>query len=519
MGTYYQLIKGDYLQRSRSYGFLITMIITAYFAYTFLPAETANYHTVRVGNFVGQMNSAWIGHVTAMMSSTFLWMIGYYLINNSIRRDIETGVGQIAATSLAGNFKYLLGKAMGNFFVLLTLAGIALMAGVFQLLLRGNGEVFDPLQFFAPFLFVTLPSILFVSILAIVLEVMLKRYYNLQNIIFFIFLMVFLGMAAKHEGEIYTLVDVLGTKYLSTGITEAVHRVSPATLETASVGFQIGLKHRIHFFSFQGTRWSAIFLLSRLMWTAFAFLLLLLSAKLFHRFDLKPEGGSSSSSKKQHAAPQQTVQELQLGLLPVAEKDFSIWPLLKIELLMLFRKGPRWFWFLNLAGFVALSFMPLDIAHQFGLPLIWFLQLNRWSDIATKERLYRTQYFTYAAYKPLGRLLTAQVLAGLILAIVLSAPLLFRYMVVANLQAVCAIIVAAFFLIGLSISLGIVSGSERLFTVLFFMLSYANLSLVPYTDYLGAINKNMAVTLGVAGFAAVLYLVSYLYRSYEIGHQ
>ena len=54
------MIKGDYLQRTRSYAFLITLAISLYIAYTFVPAPDAAYTTVRIGNFVGEYNAAWI---------------------------------------------------------------------------------------------------------------------------------------------------------------------------------------------------------------------------------------------------------------------------------------------------------------------------------------------------------------------------------------------------------------------------------------------------------------------------
>jgi len=98
------IIKADYLQRTRSYAFLVTLAISLYIAYTFVPAPGAAYTTVRVGNFIGVYNAAWIGYVTAMMTSVFLSLIGFYLINNSIKKDIETGVGMIIAATSISNF-------------------------------------------------------------------------------------------------------------------------------------------------------------------------------------------------------------------------------------------------------------------------------------------------------------------------------------------------------------------------------------------------------------------------------
>jgi hypothetical protein len=77
MNTYKSIIKADYLQRTRSYAFLITMLVSVCLAYTFVPAAGAKYSTVRIGDFIGENNAAWIGHITAIMASTFLWLLGF----------------------------------------------------------------------------------------------------------------------------------------------------------------------------------------------------------------------------------------------------------------------------------------------------------------------------------------------------------------------------------------------------------------------------------------------------------
>ena len=77
MNSYKSIIKADYLQRTRSYSFLITLLVSVCLAYTFLPTAEAGYSTVRVGDYSGEYNSAWVGHVTAIMASTFLWLIGF----------------------------------------------------------------------------------------------------------------------------------------------------------------------------------------------------------------------------------------------------------------------------------------------------------------------------------------------------------------------------------------------------------------------------------------------------------
>jgi putative Mn2+ efflux pump MntP len=141
--SFVSIIKGDYLQRTRSYGFLVTLAISLFVAYTFVPATDASYTTLRIGNYIGEYNSAWIGYVSAIMTSVFLSLIGFYLVNSGIKKDIETEVGMIIATTQVSNFKYLLSKAISNYLVLLTIVVIVFLVNIGIFFIRSEGFPFE----------------------------------------------------------------------------------------------------------------------------------------------------------------------------------------------------------------------------------------------------------------------------------------------------------------------------------------------------------------------------------------
>ena len=89
----YNIIKADYLQRTRSYSFLITLIITVYVAYLFVPANDATYTTLSTAGkqvYKGAYNSAWVGYVSAIMTTVMLSLYGFLLVNSGIKKDIDT---------------------------------------------------------------------------------------------------------------------------------------------------------------------------------------------------------------------------------------------------------------------------------------------------------------------------------------------------------------------------------------------------------------------------------------------
>ena len=178
MNNYKSIIKADYLQRTRSYIFIVTLVVSVFFAISFVPNANASYTTVRIGNFVGFNNAAWIGHTTAIMASVFLWLFGFFVINNGIKRDHETGVGQIIGTTSISNYSYLLAKSLSNFLILLTITVVIMLVAVGLVFYRGYEYTFDVTQFLFPYIFATVPSIFFVSVLAVFFEVVFQNKSN-----------------------------------------------------------------------------------------------------------------------------------------------------------------------------------------------------------------------------------------------------------------------------------------------------------------------------------------------------
>jgi hypothetical protein len=107
-------------------------------------------------------------------------------------------------------------------------------------------------------------------------------------------------------------------------------------------------------------------------------------------------------------------------------------------------------------------------------------------------------------------------MAGVFLALTLASPLLVRYLIGLQYQAILSIIMGGVFVVVFAVALGILSGGKKLFEILFFMFTYANLELVPYTDYFGGVNKGVNYMLLIAGLIGLLTLLSFALRRMEI---
>lgn len=509
---FFNQVKYDYLQRIRSYRFLIIMAVSLALGFLFIPAPDATYETITIGAFKGVYNSAWIGVVSAVMASTFVSLLGFYVINSSLSKDIDSKVGQIIATTQISNFRYLFSKVMSNFLVLSTMIVLMAMMNVGLFFLYNSGFAFEPLQFILPYLLIPIPAMFLVACLAVVLEVIFKQKSTLQNVGYFILVAIAFAQNAQSNGP--GGIDPFGTELGTADMISQVNDLSgEEKVSQLNIGFRLGNQQETIPFVFKGISFTSANTASRLIWVFVGVLLTFVSSRAFHRFDLKEH---LKSKKKETILNVLPTANLDLSMLPKAETSFSLWPLLKTEFLLLIRQGSRWLWMLNLVGIGLLTFLGLELAHAMVLPLLWFLQVSRWSELTTKEQFYNVHQFTFAAYKPISRVYAAQLLAGVALAILLASPLIIRHLIALDFAKAIGPILGSFFIIGLSALTGMIAQSKKLFEVLFFFIMYGNINGVPFLDYFGSSHTSLGYLASLLFVCVLLIATSIVSRSYQL---
>ena len=507
MNSYIRTIQLDFLQRTRGYGFLVVLAVGLYMAYTFIPAPDATYSTVKFGKFVGDYNSAWIGYVTAIMGSVFLSLTGFYLINNSIGKDIETRVGSIISATRVSNVSYLLSKALSNFLVLFVIMLFIFAMSIVMFFLYNRGLSLEIKHFLVPYGLITVPTLLFVSCLAVVFEVFFKEKSSLINGVFFVLFFVLLMNSSQNPFS-----DIFGIKYITNGIEQQLSTQMPNENFGLSIGYNLASGTSKSYFDFQGLVFESDYVLSRIFWAIGGLILVFVSAGFFHRFNIREriKGGKKSND------PEPSTSHISIDNLPDLKTDFGVIPLMLAELKLLIRKGPKWLWILNLAGMIALLFSPLTVAHQIILPVLWLLQIHRWSDLVTKEKYHRMEHFSAVSYRPVNRLMLSQAVAAVSIAIGLAVPLILRYAVLANFAGMISVVLGCVFIVLLAITFGVLTKSKRLFEILFIILTYVNINAVPYADYFGALHSSSFYLLVMVALISVLICASVLKRKFDL---
>ncbi|EMR04012.1 ABC transporter permease [Cesiribacter andamanensis] len=519
MYSLYHIARADFLQRVRSPLFLLTLGVCLYAAYTFVPSPEADYITVRLGNYRGLYNATWVGHMVAMMCSVFLSLFGFYLVNNSVKRDYETGLGQIIATTQVSKLQYLMGKALSNFAVLLTIVlAVAGMATVLLLLYSETGSL-TLWQLYLPFLWIPLPALFFIACLAAVAESFRRLNAGLVNILYFIGFMFFLG----NSHSSHSLQGVGAFAFDLFGVENSFHLLKAQLSQQVSdysggqsIGFLHGDgRHAIQTVEFAAVSPSPLQLLYRLYWLGLAGLLLVLGAAAFRRFDPAYETTKRGAGRAKGATGTPTP----YSRLPLPRLRFSTLPLLLAEARLMLRGQSHWWWLATGGLFVATFFVDLQLAHQRLLLLLWLLQVLVWSALGSREKINQTEQLLFAAPHVLSRQLLASWGAAVLWALLLAAGVLLRSALAGEVYAAGALLAAVFFLPSLAIFAGILTGGGKLFQVVLLILCYGVFQGMPYVDFMGAVagSREWGLPYLVAAGSAALLAGSLLGRKRQSG--
>ena len=236
----------------------------------------------------------------------------------------------------------------------------------------------------------------------------------------------------------------------------------------------------------------------------------------FHRFNFRKPFALRKAKDKIISNGGQN--QISLSNLPAPQVDFGVFTLVKTELLLFVRHGKKYMWIFNFIGMVVLAFLPMNVAHQIVLPILWFLQVGRLSELTSKEFSNEVHHFTFSSYRPLSRLLTSQILAASLVLILLAAPLIIRYVISGDILAITSIVLGGIAIVLFAAFLGILSKGKKLFEVLFFMISYANINGISFLDYFGGFNHDVSYLMTMASIVAILGALGYLLRNYQLRH-
>jgi hypothetical protein len=480
----YHLALADFYERTRRYGFLLTLAAVIYMG-MLVNSGTAFFRLVSgdlLSSYRGEFNSAWIGTMTVLVTNTFLGLFGFYLVNDCIRRDIRTGVGQIIATTPVRRATYLVGKWISNFVVLSVLELILAAAAAVMVLLKREAAL-DLGALLMPFLAVALPYMALTAALAVAFETVPWLRGAVGNAGYF-FLWLFLIMFSLLAGmDLPFVKDPMGFNVFHASLYAGAQAAFPnETIGMMSV--QIDPTHDIQnkVFNWPGLAWTPGIVGAQWLWVVFGLGLVLLSALWFARFDPSREGPRHASAKPEEAKEGKLawLQKMALritlpSLSPLVSKLAQVNPFLGVLFaeLRLLLNGRRWWWWLGIAGLnIAMLASPLSMTKDYLLPIAWLWPLAIWSELGNRERKHSTYQMVFSSARPVLRQLPAAWLAGVLATALFGIAGAVVFLSNGDLPALAGWVGAVVFIPTLALALGVLSSGSRVFEVVYVIWWY-----------------------------------------------
>jgi hypothetical protein len=496
----WHLVKADFLTRVRRTSFLVTLAFAVFVGYQTFAGRIV----MKLDDYRGVYNSAWVGALMGIVTSSFISLVGFYIVKGSIERDRTTRVGQIlAATPMSKSF-YTVAKFLGNFAVLASMVLVMAVAALCMQLGRAEDRTLHLWPLFAPLLLYALPAMAFVAALAVLFETLPVLRGGVGNVIwFFVWTALLVGgvSAAVDHGAVAGnrdyFRDFTGISTMMTQMRGTLQQVDPSFKNDFALS--IGDQKPRQRFLWTGIRWTSIMIVARLAWLACALAVALLASLFFHRFDPARE---RIARKQQEAPDRPAVLELaaarelarsdpwssRLTPLPPASVKNRFTSVLIAELRLMLQ-GHRWWWYAVAAAlFVACVAAPLSVSSGGIILAAWIWPMLIWSQMGSREARYATGSLIFSAPHALQRQLPAVWLAGVIVTALTGGGLAIRLLIARDLHALVGFAVAACFIPSLALALGIWSGSSKFFEALYTAWWYTGAAHhIPGLDFTGTV--------------------------------
>jgi hypothetical protein len=523
----YSIVRAGYLNKVRTYRFLIILCLTIVAGYAFVPPPDADYVTLAWVSattlYRGVYNSAWIGAMVAMLTGAFLTLLGFYVVNDSVKRDEETRVGQIIATTPLSNSVYTMGNAICNFAVLSTMVAIVIFTALVMQLVRGEALAIDLWALTAPFLVLVLPLMYLVAAIAVLFETRPMLRGGAGNIVYaFVWL-----FGLPLFSELFDLFGILGILSSMGATGKAVYPELDQNKSILGLEWGFTQDRALAPFTWHGVNWAPAVIQTRLVLLGVAVVISLLASLRFSRFDPSRESKKIPETSLPDVLDVEEVYEStvvplkEAQLRPLARNaiQFRFGPVLLAEcrlILKELRELPL-FGVWGSAAAVALIItgllLPLSGARGMMLPLAWFLPVLAWSKLGTREARYRTDQLVFSSANSLKRQLPAVWLAGVLLAVVTGSGVALNLALHGEWLGVLAWVVGALFIPSLALCLGVWTGSSKSFEFIYTLLWYIGpLNQIEPLDFMGALPGSveagiwqlyLAITIVLLGLAFI----------------
>jgi hypothetical protein len=520
----YHMVRADFLERVRRYSFLLTLAVAAYLAW----GSASGLIVLRLGEYRGVFNSAWVGSMMTLVSTFFISLGGFWIVKNAILRDEQTRVGRILASTPMSRVFYTLAKTLSNFAVLALMITVLAATALFMQFSHAEDTHYQLGTLLAPFLWVGIPAMAVTAAVAVLFETLPVLRGGVGNVIYF-----FVWVAGFALGNAKGIDDFAGFVVISHSMQAALRKVYQPYKESFSLSIgdtTLATKR----FVWTGVDWTPAIVFHRMLWILAALATAVVASLFFHRFDPSRSWSLRRSSKSPAAAgtngeapptapnpgPTLEARPSTRHLTPLEQeaRETGFWQLVGSELRLML-KGQRWWWYVVALGLlIASAVSPTVAARQGVLTVAWLWPTLVWSQMGARESRYATQSLIFSSARTLHRQLPAVWVAGFIVALLTGSGYALRLLGNADWHELLAWFAGALFIPSLALALGVWSGTSKPFEAIYTVWWYLGpLNHAPGFDFIGSAPATSRPGLYVAS-SALLMSAAYFGRRVRMAY-
>lgn len=505
----------DFLDRIKNKGMILITLFMMYVTYLFFPSNnTSIYYTLTFEKnkiiYRGIYNSLWMGWVSTIAFISVITLVGFYFINNSIKRERDFLIGEISASMSIKSWIYVIGKAFGNFMFLLAQMLIVILITAIMQFVRGESYSINIIKFLTPFVLLGIPICLIVSVIAVAFEIIPFLHGSFGNIAYF-FVWIGLITISMLYGNSF-LTDVFGMKGANNIVLEQV-KSNFKILEDLN-GFKLGsglpIYNNVKTFVMNSVNIKSYLLVGRFFWICIAFILLLLISFMFRRSMLFVK---KSSNKIKSNNINSKIKVKSSALTPIFEnKTYSnSLRIISSKLKIIFRMPSKWWYILVLSLSIGVLFSKGEVENKIFIPLIWVLPIFIWSKIGILYRKFNMEQYllTYRNYRESE--LIHSFIAAFLFTIIVNLSILAKFILSGNFRGVIYVLIAAFFVVSCGVFIGNITGSSTVFEVSYTILWYIGiLNGSAHLDFLGLTQKAASINAPIPFFIVGIFMLALL---------
>jgi len=494
-----RLILADLRERTRAPGFRFALLCAAYLAWS----VSTGAFTFHWGEFRPVGSASWEGWNAGLFLLMFVSLPGFYFVKNAITTDLRTGAFPLLAASPTGNLAYVWSKVLAN------AAYLAALATTFTALVASfsPGDL-GPFAF--PLLLLVGPVLLGTVAAAACFEAVPWLRGSLGNVVYFVLWMTGVGLSSATRSP--WAGDILAFGIVKPALMTAVKTAFPDAMGFWDMSLRPEPWSAV---SWSEPQWNMVWIGYRLVWALPFVTLPFIGALALDRASDRSPGRRFGAR-----GPAQLAVRLVRAALPKArpaafdgfrrlrarceERSSTVYAVLN-EMTLQIKGHPA-------LGYAAAAWLNIyavlfakayDLRHT-ALPLLTLLPMTIWSGMGSHERRHSVAPILYATPMSLVKHGLTGCAAAFVTVLLMTAGLTTKALVLGDMHLVLVLLGAAALAPAAASVFGAVSGSRRLFEVVFLMAWYSG----PVKDYYLYANLFFLPAADLARWLLVATLVS-----------